>query len=94
MEESYVGRNGLLVWKHDLGVGKTSKRKNNPTKQTGVQDQAWGWRKERKIQGKVSGKWIYPKEGIDFTEIFSPVVEMSSIIIILGIVATLDLECE
>lgn len=34
------------------------------------------------------------KEGIDFTEIFSPVVKMSSIRVILGLVATLDLECE
>jgi len=34
------------------------------------------------------------KEGIDFTEIFSPVVRMSSIRVILGLVATLDLECE
>ena len=34
------------------------------------------------------------KEGIHFTEIFSPVVKMSSIRVILGLVAALDLECE
>ena len=39
-------------------------------------------------------KGFAQKEGIDFTELFSPVVKMSSIRVILGIVATLDLECE
>ena len=39
-------------------------------------------------------KGFAQKEGIDFTEIFSPVVKMSSIRVILGLVTTLDLECE
>ena len=34
------------------------------------------------------------KEGIDFNEIFSLVVKMSSIRVNLGIVVALDLECE
>ncbi len=33
-------------------------------------------------------------QGIDFDEIFSPVVKMSSIRIILGLTASLDLELE
>ena len=33
------------------------------------------------------------KEGIDFNEICSPVVKMSSIRVILGIIVALDLEC-
>ena len=39
-------------------------------------------------------KGFSQKEGIDFTENFSPIVKMSSIKVILGLVATLDLECE
>ena len=34
------------------------------------------------------------KKGIDFDEVFSPVVNMSSIRVILGLVASLDLEIE
>ena len=50
-------------------------------------------KKERYI-AKLVVKGFSQKEGIDFTEIFSPVVKMSSIRVILGLVATLDLECE
>ena len=39
-------------------------------------------------------KGFSQKEGIDFNEIFSPIVKMSSIRIILGIIVALDLECE
>ena len=39
-------------------------------------------------------KGVSQKEGIYFTKIFSLVVKMSSIRVILGLVATLDLECE
>jgi ATP-binding cassette subfamily B (MDR/TAP) protein 1 len=39
-------------------------------------------------------KGFSQKEGIDFTEIFSPLVKMSFITIILGLRAILDLECE
>ena len=34
------------------------------------------------------------KKGIDFDEIFSPVVKMSSIRVVLGLLASLDLEIE
>ena len=39
-------------------------------------------------------KGFAQKEGIDFTEIFIPIVKMSSIRVVLGLVAALDLECE
>ena len=39
-------------------------------------------------------KGFAQKEGIDFTEICSPIVKMSSIRVFLGRVAALDLECE
>ena len=34
------------------------------------------------------------KHGVDFDEIFSPIVKMSSIRLVLGLVASLDLELE
>jgi len=49
--------------------------------------------KER-YKARLVVKGFAQKEGIDFTEIFSPVVKMSPIRVILGLVATLDLECE
>ena len=39
-------------------------------------------------------KGFNQKQGIDFDEIFSPVVKMSSIRVVLGLVASLDLELE
>ena len=39
-------------------------------------------------------KGFSQKEGIEFTKIFSPVVKISSIRVILGLVASLNLECE
>ena len=39
-------------------------------------------------------KGFSQKQGIDFDEIFSPVVKMSSIRVVLGLVASLDLELE
>jgi hypothetical protein len=39
-------------------------------------------------------KGFNQKQGIDFDEIFSPVVKMSSIRVILGLTASLDLELE
>ena len=39
-------------------------------------------------------KGFNQKQGIDFDEIFSPVVKMSSIQVVLGLVASLDLELE
>jgi len=38
--------------------------------------------------------WFSQKKGIDFKEIFSPVEMMSSIQVILGLVASLDLQFE
>ena len=49
--------------------------------------------KER-YKARLLVKGFAQKEGIDFTEIFSPVFKMSSIRVILGLVASLDLEFE
>ena len=39
-------------------------------------------------------KGFKQKKGIDFDEIFSPVVKMSSIRVVLGVAASIDLEVE
>lgn len=53
-----------------------------------------GDEKKERYKARLVVKGFAQKEGIDFTEIFSPVVKMSSIRVILGLVAALDLECE
>ena len=56
----------------------------------GFQSQCWG----TKIQGKIGYEGVNRKKGVDFNDIFSPVVKMSSIRIVLGIVASLNPEIE
>ena len=50
--------------------------------------------KKKRYKARLVVKAYAQKEGIDYTEIFSPVIKMQSIRIILGLVAALDLECE
>ena len=47
-----------------------------------------------KYKARLVVKGFEQKQGVDFDEIFSPVVKMSSICIILGLAACLDLEME
>ena len=47
-----------------------------------------------KYKARLEVKGFNQKQGIDFDEIFSPVVKMISIRVVLGLVASLDLELE
>eukprot|EP00253_Pinus_taeda_P035284 PITA_35284 len=53
-----------------------------------------GDEKKERYKVRLVVKGFAQKEDIDFTEILSPVVKMSSIRVILGLVVALDLECE
>ena len=53
-----------------------------------------GDEKNKRYKATLVMKGFSQKEVIDFTEIVSPVVKMSFIRVILGLVAALDLECE
>ena len=50
--------------------------------------------KKERYKARLVVKGFAQKEGIDFTEFFSSVVKMSSIKVIIGLVADLDLKCE
>ena len=47
-----------------------------------------------KYKARLAGKGFDQKQGFDFDEIFSPVVKMCSIRVILGLVASMNLELE
>ena len=47
-----------------------------------------------RYKARLVVKWFSQKKGIDFDEIFSPVVNMSPICVVLGLAASLDLEIE
>ena len=50
--------------------------------------------KQVKYKARLVVKGFSQKKGVDFDEIFSPVVKMSSIRVILGLTASMDLELE
>ena len=47
-----------------------------------------------RYKARLVVKGYNQKRGVDFDEIFSPVVKMSSIPVVLGLAASLDLEVE
>ena len=57
-----------------------------------LQEKEMSRRKGRDIQGKVSGKGIYLKGGVDYEKTFSPMAIFKSIQILLSIAAYFDYE--
>ena len=46
----------------------------------------------RNLQSQIGGKRLYPKEGIDYEETFSPIAMLKSIRILLAVAASLNYE--
>jgi hypothetical protein len=49
---------------------------------------------DARFKGRLVAKGYSQSEGVDFNEIFSPVIKHSSICVLLGIVSLFDLELE
>ena len=94
LEESNGGRNGLSIEKQNLGISKASKRRNIPQNKWVYKIKHEGEGKKERYKARLVVKGFAEKEGIEFTKKNSLVVKMSSIRVILGLVAALDLECE
>ncbi|KAH9288722.1 hypothetical protein KI387_032839 [Taxus chinensis] len=81
-----------MEWEHGMDVEMDSLEKNqtwdlNIAKRVGLQDQGGrGWKKRYKTRLVVKG--FAQKVGIDFGEIFSPIVKMTSIRTVLSLVTT------
>ena len=77
-----------------MGASKASKRKNTLQNKWVYKIKHEGEGMKERYKERLVVKGFVEKEGIDFNEIFFPIVKMPSIKIILGLVATLYLECE
>ena len=77
-----------------MGVGKPPKARKALQNKWVYKIKNEGDEKKERYKARLVVKGFAQKEGIDFTEIFSPIVQMSSIRVILGLVSALNRECE
>ena len=93
MGVSHEGWDGFFVEEQDLGANHTTWRKEGFAKQVSLQSKDWAWWKQT-IQGKTCCKRVSKKKMIDYFEIFSPVVKLTIIKVVLGIVGAENLHLE
>ena len=72
----------------------SAKGQESTQEQVGVQSEDRRKYLTSKVQGQIDCERFQSEKGIDYNEIFSPVVKMSSIRVVLGMAATMDLEIE
>jgi hypothetical protein len=77
-----------------MGPGRTSKRQEGCWLQVGLQTEKGVDDKVERYKERLVAKGYSQKEGIDFHEIFSPVVNLVSVCVVLALVSLLDLELE
>jgi hypothetical protein len=77
-----------------MGPGRTPKGKEGCWLQVGLQTEKGVDDKVERYKERLVEKGYSQKEGIDFHEIFSPVVKLVSIHVVLALVVLLDLELE
>ena len=77
--------------KWQVGVGFVTNKQESTSLQMGVVIQLCIWNRHAQIQGSTSHERIQARKGIDYEEIFSLVVEMTTFQYLLGFVGVADL---
>uniref|UniRef100_A0A2N9H3V7 Uncharacterized protein n=1 Tax=Fagus sylvatica TaxID=28930 RepID=A0A2N9H3V7_FAGSY len=97
VDESYGKGDEVFDQEQNLEINRTSKGKETYRLQVGIQEKGSQYQKEErgKIQGTI--RWqrdSSQRHGIDYDEVFSPIVKHTSIRAVLTLVAHQDLELE
>ena len=83
----HARRDGFPTWEPHLWIDRATERKEGGSKQVGVQDETGRSRNPPRYKARIVVKGFQQKKGVDFNEIFAPVVKITSIRMVLSIVS-------